>query len=199
MRQCCCLIWKPANKGKPTSKELRPRYRQCCLAYLWMFESFDIYGWSRHPAAWQFSPKIIWENTAEPPLGAARCSTAVDALWRETERSTTIMTKFSYSDYLSQFRNAGRKCNVQLRLRGDSRRGDNLSDGTSEPEWVFVVTRRQHVLTVCVSSCLYECAIGSCAQLNSSVRSHKTKIKTFNLVYLSSSNSCDWLNSEKFI
>ncbi|XP_022077842.2 ankyrin repeat and SOCS box protein 2 isoform X2 [Acanthochromis polyacanthus] len=45
------------------------------------------------------------------------------------------MTKFSYSDYLSQFRNAGRKCNnVLSRLRGDRRRGDNQSDGASEAE-----------------------------------------------------------------
>ncbi|XP_031135021.1 ankyrin repeat and SOCS box protein 2-like isoform X2 [Sander lucioperca] len=45
------------------------------------------------------------------------------------------MTKFSYSEYLSQFRNAGGKCNnVLLRLRGDRRRGDSQSDVTSEPE-----------------------------------------------------------------
>ncbi|XP_027131042.1 ankyrin repeat and SOCS box protein 2b isoform X1 [Larimichthys crocea] len=45
------------------------------------------------------------------------------------------MTKFSYSEYLSQFRNAGGKCNnVVSRLRGDRRRGDAQSDITSEPE-----------------------------------------------------------------
>ncbi|XP_005724065.1 ankyrin repeat and SOCS box protein 2 isoform X2 [Pundamilia nyererei] len=41
------------------------------------------------------------------------------------------MTKFSYSDYLSQFRYAGNK--AVSRLRGD-RRGDNESVGASEPE-----------------------------------------------------------------
>ncbi|XP_023141650.2 ankyrin repeat and SOCS box protein 2-like isoform X1 [Amphiprion ocellaris] len=56
------------------------------------------------------------------------------------------MTKFSYSDYLSQFRNAGRKCNnVLSRLRGDRRRGDNQSDGASEAEdvdpMVFAIRR----------------------------------------------------------
>uniref|UniRef100_A0A1A8HS97 Ankyrin repeat and SOCS box-containing 2b n=2 Tax=Nothobranchius kuhntae TaxID=321403 RepID=A0A1A8HS97_NOTKU len=41
------------------------------------------------------------------------------------------MTKFSYSDYLSQFRHTGRKCShVQPREQRDSRRGG----GTSEPE-----------------------------------------------------------------
>ncbi|XP_049917800.1 ankyrin repeat and SOCS box protein 2-like [Epinephelus moara] len=45
------------------------------------------------------------------------------------------MTKFSYSEYLSQFRNAGGKCNnVQTRLWGDRRRGDGQGDVTSEPE-----------------------------------------------------------------
>ncbi|XP_044023535.1 ankyrin repeat and SOCS box protein 2-like isoform X2 [Siniperca chuatsi] len=45
------------------------------------------------------------------------------------------MTKFSYSEYLSQFRNAGGKCNNALpRLRGDRRRRDSQSDVTSEPE-----------------------------------------------------------------
>ncbi|XP_070776502.1 ankyrin repeat and SOCS box protein 2b [Enoplosus armatus] len=45
------------------------------------------------------------------------------------------MTKFSYSEYLSQFRNAGGKCNNVLpRPRGDRRRGDGHSDVTSEPE-----------------------------------------------------------------
>uniref|UniRef100_A0A3Q0T301 Ankyrin repeat and SOCS box containing 2b n=1 Tax=Amphilophus citrinellus TaxID=61819 RepID=A0A3Q0T301_AMPCI len=42
------------------------------------------------------------------------------------------MTKFSYSDYLSQFRYAGN--NTVPGLRGDRRRGDNQSDGASEPE-----------------------------------------------------------------
>ncbi|XP_042356943.1 ankyrin repeat and SOCS box protein 2-like [Plectropomus leopardus] len=45
------------------------------------------------------------------------------------------MTKFSYSEYLSQFRNAGGKCNnVQARLRGDRSGGDGQSDVTSAPE-----------------------------------------------------------------
>lgn len=45
------------------------------------------------------------------------------------------MTKFSYSDYFSQFRNGRRKCLADLsRQQGDSRRG-----GSPEPpEWVFV-------------------------------------------------------------
>ncbi|XP_076605557.1 ankyrin repeat and SOCS box protein 2b isoform X1 [Chaetodon auriga] len=56
------------------------------------------------------------------------------------------MTKFSYSEYLSQFRNAGGHCNnVLSRLRGDRRRGDGHSDVTSEPEdvdpVVFAVRR----------------------------------------------------------
>lgn len=42
------------------------------------------------------------------------------------------MTKFSYSDYLSQFRYAGN--NAVPGLRGDRRRGDNQGDGASEPE-----------------------------------------------------------------
>ncbi|GAA6213592.1 ankyrin repeat and SOCS box protein 2-like isoform X1 [Lates japonicus] len=45
------------------------------------------------------------------------------------------MTKFCYSEYLSQFRNAGGKCNnVLSRLRGDRGRRDSQSDETSEPE-----------------------------------------------------------------
>ncbi|XP_042244357.1 ankyrin repeat and SOCS box protein 2-like isoform X1 [Thunnus maccoyii] len=45
------------------------------------------------------------------------------------------MTKFSYSEYLSQFRNAGvRRTNVQSRLQGDRRRRDSQGDVTSEPE-----------------------------------------------------------------
>ncbi|CAN9502148.1 unnamed protein product [Ophioblennius macclurei] len=45
------------------------------------------------------------------------------------------MTKFTYSDYLSQFRNAGRKrANVQPRLREDLRGGARENAGTSEPE-----------------------------------------------------------------
>ncbi|XP_032356403.1 ankyrin repeat and SOCS box protein 2 isoform X1 [Etheostoma spectabile] len=45
------------------------------------------------------------------------------------------MTKFSYSEYLSQFRNAGGKCNnVVSRQRGDRRRGNSQSSVTSEPE-----------------------------------------------------------------
>ncbi|XP_068436263.1 ankyrin repeat and SOCS box protein 2-like isoform X1 [Clinocottus analis] len=45
------------------------------------------------------------------------------------------MTKFIYSEYLSQFRNAGGKCNnVMSRLRGDGRRGGGQSDAASEPE-----------------------------------------------------------------
>ncbi|KAK1893642.1 Ankyrin repeat and SOCS box protein 2 [Dissostichus eleginoides] len=56
------------------------------------------------------------------------------------------MTKFSYSEYLSQFRNAGGKCNNAVsRLRGDSRRGQSQSDPLSEPEdvepVVFAVRR----------------------------------------------------------
>ncbi|KAM6968554.1 ankyrin repeat and SOCS box protein 2-like isoform 1-T1 [Tautogolabrus adspersus] len=43
------------------------------------------------------------------------------------------MTKFSYSEYLSQFRNAGGKCNFVMRRRGDIG-GDGQSDVTSEPE-----------------------------------------------------------------
>ncbi|KAF3701225.1 Ankyrin repeat and SOCS box protein 2 [Channa argus] len=47
------------------------------------------------------------------------------------------MSKFSYSEYLSQFRNAGGKCNnVQARLRGDTRRGDCQGDVTLEPDAV---------------------------------------------------------------
>ncbi|KAM6912473.1 ankyrin repeat and SOCS box protein 2-like isoform 1-T1 [Xenentodon cancila] len=43
------------------------------------------------------------------------------------------MTKFSYSDYLSQFRNAGRKCNnVLSRLAGGNGREDDPSDGRIE-------------------------------------------------------------------
>ncbi|XP_028994098.1 ankyrin repeat and SOCS box protein 2-like [Betta splendens] len=45
------------------------------------------------------------------------------------------MTKFSYSDYLSQFRNVGAKRdNVQPALVGDGRRGDAPRDAASEPE-----------------------------------------------------------------
>ncbi|KAK9533652.1 hypothetical protein VZT92_008757 [Zoarces viviparus] len=45
------------------------------------------------------------------------------------------MTKFIYSEYLSQFRNAGGKCNnVMSRLRGERRRGDRQSDAASEAE-----------------------------------------------------------------
>ncbi|XP_029349901.1 ankyrin repeat and SOCS box protein 2-like [Echeneis naucrates] len=45
------------------------------------------------------------------------------------------MTKFCYSEYLSQFRNAGGKCNNALsRLRGDTGRGAGQRDVTSEPE-----------------------------------------------------------------
>lgn len=46
------------------------------------------------------------------------------------------MTKFSYSEYLAQFRNAGGKCNnVPSRRRGDRRRGGDVrGDVTSEPE-----------------------------------------------------------------
>ncbi|KAM9842506.1 ankyrin repeat and SOCS box protein 2-like [Aulostomus maculatus] len=44
------------------------------------------------------------------------------------------MTKFSYSEYLSQFRNGGGQCsNVLSRLQGDRRRGDGQGDVTSEP------------------------------------------------------------------
>ncbi|XP_031702856.1 ankyrin repeat and SOCS box protein 2-like isoform X3 [Anarrhichthys ocellatus] len=45
------------------------------------------------------------------------------------------MTKFIYSEYLSQFRNAGgKRNNVMSRVRGDRRRGDRQSDAASEPE-----------------------------------------------------------------
>ncbi|KAM9341667.1 ankyrin repeat and SOCS box protein 2b [Symphorus nematophorus] len=53
------------------------------------------------------------------------------------------MTKFSYSEYLSQFRNAGGKCNnVVSRLRADRRRGDGRSDVTeTEPDVSFLLSR----------------------------------------------------------
>ncbi|CAJ1073678.1 ankyrin repeat and SOCS box protein 2-like isoform X1 [Xyrichtys novacula] len=44
------------------------------------------------------------------------------------------MTKFTYSEYLSQFRNAGGKCNNVTRWTEDRRRGGGESDVTSEPE-----------------------------------------------------------------
>ncbi|CAG5866414.1 unnamed protein product [Menidia menidia] len=44
------------------------------------------------------------------------------------------MTKFSYSDYLSQFRNAGRKGNAFQRTRGENRTGVHRSDAAQEPE-----------------------------------------------------------------
>ncbi|XP_071354401.1 ankyrin repeat and SOCS box protein 2-like isoform X1 [Trachinotus anak] len=45
------------------------------------------------------------------------------------------MTKFCYSEYLSQFRNAGGKCNNALsRLQGDTGGREGQSDATSEPE-----------------------------------------------------------------
>lgn len=66
---------------------------------------------------------------APPPLRAQRKRR------RQISHQRSVMTKFSYSEYLSQFRNAGGKCNnVVSRRRGDGRRGDGASD---EPEWVF--------------------------------------------------------------
>nr|XP_019940320.1 PREDICTED: ankyrin repeat and SOCS box protein 2 isoform X1 [Paralichthys olivaceus] len=45
------------------------------------------------------------------------------------------MTKFCYSEYLNQFRNAGGKCNnVRPRVRADGWRGDSQSHALSEPE-----------------------------------------------------------------
>ncbi|XP_036927611.1 ankyrin repeat and SOCS box protein 2-like isoform X3 [Acanthopagrus latus] len=53
------------------------------------------------------------------------------------------MTKFSYSEYLSQFRNAGGKCNnVVSRRRGDGRRGDGASDEPEDVDPVVFAIRR---------------------------------------------------------
>uniref|UniRef100_G3NZF3 Ankyrin repeat and SOCS box containing 2b n=1 Tax=Gasterosteus aculeatus aculeatus TaxID=481459 RepID=G3NZF3_GASAC len=52
------------------------------------------------------------------------------------------MTKFIYSEYLSQFRNAGGKCNkVSSRPRGDRRRGDAASDPEDVGPAVFAIRR----------------------------------------------------------
>ncbi|KAK2826077.1 hypothetical protein Q5P01_020291 [Channa striata] len=54
----------------------------------------------------------------------------------------SAMTKFCYSEYLSQFRNAGGKCNnVQSRLRGDRRRGDATSEPDDVGPVVFAIRR----------------------------------------------------------
>ncbi|KAM7403030.1 hypothetical protein PAMA_003791 [Pampus argenteus] len=46
---------------------------------------------------------------------------------------TPVMTKFSYSEYLSQFRNAGGRCtNVESRQQGDSSRGDRRGDSRGD-------------------------------------------------------------------
>lgn len=64
------------------------------------------------------------QNNLRAQMSLARHGTARTPL-------ENTMTKFSYSDYLSQFRNTGRKCNnPHRRLRGDPR----IGRGTTETE-----------------------------------------------------------------
>lgn len=128
-----CFTWPPANQIKAprsakTSVRLRYVPRGAFSRYLWMSASLDIYGQTRRTACLTMPsqnnpPRHSWAPPPPPPGHVP---------------SPAAMTKFIYSEYLSQFRNAGGKCNkVSSRPRGDRRRGDAASD----PEWVFCCLR----------------------------------------------------------
>lgn len=87
-----------------------------------------------HPSHSQHTPKIIWPQTAELRSTLRAAASCVEiSPWN----LTAVMTKFSYSEYLSEFRNAGGHYNnVQSRLRGDRTTEARQGDATSEPAWV---------------------------------------------------------------
>lgn len=161
-------MWKPANRIKAPCKE----------RHLWA---------ALPPAlpALSLNDRVSWHIWINPSL----CGSTIQSQNNLREHSwaprstllaapcdhilpwnlSPVMTKFSYSEYLSQFRNAGGKCNnVVSRLRGDRRRGDAQSDITSEPEWVFCLV--WHRDCVCLRVCVCVRVCGLCVwELRSSV------------------------------
>lgn len=86
------------------------------------------------PSQWQCAPKIIWARTAEPRSAQHTAAPCVDT---PPANLSAAMTKFSYSEYLSQFRNAGGKISkAQSRLRGE-RSGEERGSDATELEWVL--------------------------------------------------------------